>query len=119
MKLPCPTPSSGDRILAAQTSTLIGAETSIKTIAAVHSQCRSWVISGQTIAAQNPPLSALVQKRTNADAVGLSVKCQKQKSTPVADGIRCPGVACEPRDALISACIFPDQEASHADRNRY
>jgi IS30 family transposase len=28
---------------------LIGPETGIKTIAAVHSQCRSWVISGQTI----------------------------------------------------------------------
>ena len=38
--LACPTPSSGDSILAAQTSTLIGAETGIKTIAAVHSQCR-------------------------------------------------------------------------------
>jgi len=55
---------------------LIGAETGIKTIAAVHSQCRLWVKSGQTIAGQNPPLSALVQKRTNAGAVGLSAKCQ-------------------------------------------
>jgi hypothetical protein len=42
-------PSSGDGILAAQTSTLIEAETGIKTIAEVHSQCRSWVKSGQTI----------------------------------------------------------------------
>ena len=33
------TPSSGDGIVSAQTSTLIGAETGIKTIAAVHSQC--------------------------------------------------------------------------------
>jgi hypothetical protein len=41
-----------------------GAESDIKNIAAVHSQCRIWVISGQTIAGQNPPLSALVQKRT-------------------------------------------------------
>jgi hypothetical protein len=39
---------------------LIGAETGIKTIAAVHSQCRSWVISRQTIASQNRPLSAIV-----------------------------------------------------------
>jgi hypothetical protein len=27
---------------------------------------------------QNPPLSAVVQKRTNAGAVGLSAKCQKR-----------------------------------------
>ena len=31
------------RIVSAQTSALIGAETGIKTIAAVHSQCRLWV----------------------------------------------------------------------------
>jgi hypothetical protein len=52
------------------------AETGIKTIAAVQCQCRSWVISGQTFGRRNPPLSALVQKRTNAGAVGLSAKCQ-------------------------------------------
>jgi hypothetical protein len=68
-------PSSGDGILSAQTSTLKGAETRIKTIAAVHSQCRSWVISRQTIDRQIPPLSALVQKRTNAGAAGLSALC--------------------------------------------
>jgi hypothetical protein len=34
-----PTPSSGDCILSAQTSTLMEAETGIKTIAAVHNQC--------------------------------------------------------------------------------
>jgi hypothetical protein len=28
---------------------LIGAETDIKTIAAAHSKCRSWVKSGQTV----------------------------------------------------------------------
>jgi hypothetical protein len=39
----CPSPSSGDSIVSARTSTLIGAEPGIKTIAAVHSQCRSWV----------------------------------------------------------------------------
>jgi hypothetical protein len=33
-------PSSGDSILSAQMTTLIGAETGIKTIAAMHSQCR-------------------------------------------------------------------------------
>jgi hypothetical protein len=37
----------------------MGAETGIKTIAALHSQCRCWVISGQTIAGRNLPLSAL------------------------------------------------------------
>jgi hypothetical protein len=47
----------------------IGAETGIKTIAAVHSQCRSWVISGQTIAVQNSLLSAVVRKRTLAGVV--------------------------------------------------
>ena len=31
-------------IVSAQTSTLIGAETGIKTIAAVHIQCLSWVL---------------------------------------------------------------------------
>ena len=39
-------------------------------------QCPLWVISGQTIPGQNPPLSALVQKRTNAGATGLSALCQ-------------------------------------------
>jgi hypothetical protein len=33
-----------------------------------------WVISGQTVAANNPPLSALVQKRTFAATVGMSAK---------------------------------------------
>ena len=50
-------------ILTAQTGALIGPETGIKNIAAVHSQCRSWVKSGQTITGENPQLSALVQKR--------------------------------------------------------
>src|ERR1019366_485793 len=71
----CPTPSSGDGILSAQTSTLIGAETGIKTIAAVHSQCRLWVISGQTIAGENPLLSAIVQKRTNFAAQRNDAMC--------------------------------------------
>ena len=31
---------------------------------------------GQTIAGQSPPLSAVVQKRANASAVGLSALCQ-------------------------------------------
>jgi hypothetical protein len=38
---------------------LIEAETGIKTIAAVHSQCRCWVKSGQTIAGQNQDLSVV------------------------------------------------------------
>jgi hypothetical protein len=38
-------------------------------IAAVHGFCRSWVICGQAVVGQNPILSALVQKRTNAGAV--------------------------------------------------
>src|SRR5579859_7274356 len=54
----CP-PSSGDIIVSAQTSTLIGAETGVKTIAAVHSQCPLWVISGQSCGGQNPHLSAV------------------------------------------------------------
>jgi hypothetical protein len=40
---------------------LIGAETGIKTIAAMHSQCPLWVISGQTVSGQNSTLSTLVQ----------------------------------------------------------
>ena len=39
-----PHPSSGDSIVSARTSTLIGAEIGIKTNAAVHSPCRLWVI---------------------------------------------------------------------------
>src|SRR5450830_240068 len=50
-------------MLAAQSSNLIGAETGIKIIAAVHSQYRCWVISGQTIAYENPPMSAIPRKR--------------------------------------------------------
>ena len=38
-------PSSGDGIVSAQASTLIGAEADIKTIAAVHSQCRSMALN--------------------------------------------------------------------------
>jgi hypothetical protein len=57
---------------------LIGAETDIKTIAAAHSKCRSWVINGQTVAGQNSNLSALVRKRTNAGAAGLSALCQER-----------------------------------------
>ena len=34
------------------------------------------VISGQTIVGQNPAMSAIVQERTNAGAVGLSAMCQ-------------------------------------------
>src|SRR5450830_858124 len=37
--------------------------------------CPLWTQSEQTIAGQNRPLSALVQKRTNGDAVRLSAKC--------------------------------------------
>lgn len=44
------------------------------------SEFRIGVISGQAVTGQNPTLSALVQKRTNAGAIGLSVKCHKQKS---------------------------------------
>src|SRR5450830_1632823 len=69
-------------MLAAQTGTLIGAETGIKTIAAVHSQCRLWVISGQTIAGENPLLSAIVQKRTNFAAQRNDAMCQKRTHAP-------------------------------------
>jgi hypothetical protein len=41
-------------------------------------ECRSRVKSRQTIAGQNPPLSAMVRKRTNAGAIGLSALCHKQ-----------------------------------------
>jgi len=41
-------PKLRDGILTPQTSTLIGAETGIKTIAAVHSQCRRWVKDRRT-----------------------------------------------------------------------
>jgi hypothetical protein len=35
---------------------LIGVETGIKIIAAMHSQCLLWVISGQTVPGQNRPV---------------------------------------------------------------
>jgi multidrug efflux pump subunit AcrA (membrane-fusion protein) len=44
-------------------------------------QCPLWVISGQTNSLENPPMSALVQKRTNAGAVGMSAKCHKRTSS--------------------------------------
>jgi hypothetical protein len=50
---------SGQSILTAQTTTLIGAKTGIKTIAAVHSKCRSWVISDRAIQAPDDRLSAM------------------------------------------------------------
>jgi hypothetical protein len=43
---PCPQktyPCSGDGILVAQPSNLIGAKSTIKTIAEVHSRCPKWV----------------------------------------------------------------------------
>jgi hypothetical protein len=43
-------------------------------------ECPLWVISGQIIAGQKPPLSALVQKRTNASVIGLSALYQEQTS---------------------------------------
>jgi hypothetical protein len=39
-------PQAQESIVSAQTGTLIGVETGIKNIAAVHSQCRSWVKRG-------------------------------------------------------------------------
>jgi hypothetical protein len=36
-----------------------------------HRQCPLWVISGQTVAGQNPRLSALVQKRTNCCSAAI------------------------------------------------
>jgi hypothetical protein len=47
-----------------------------KTCAAMHTPLPLWVISGQIIVARNATLSALVQKRTFAGAIGLSAKCQ-------------------------------------------
>jgi hypothetical protein len=52
-------PKSRDSILAAQTSVSIGAETGIKTIAAVHSQCRCWVIRCRPNQRQFRPLSVV------------------------------------------------------------
>jgi hypothetical protein len=49
----------------------IGPTGSIKTFAAVHSRCPLRVISGQTLAGQNPPLSALVQKRPNCCSAAI------------------------------------------------
>jgi hypothetical protein len=104
----CPLPCSADGILAAQTSTLIGAESGIKTIAAVHSQCRCWVIIGQTITGQNPPLSALVQKRTNAGATGLSALCQSrpvQRSKQHHYSITSSAMLSRPEDRVIPSAF--------------
>ena len=76
------TPSSGDSIVSAQTSTLIGAETGIKTIAAVHSQCLLWVISGQTTPGQKRPD---VRYTRNSDqkycSAANAAKCQADSCT--------------------------------------
>jgi hypothetical protein len=42
--------------------------------------CPLWVKNRQTVPGQNLTLSAIVRKRTNPSAVGLSAKCQKQNS---------------------------------------
>jgi hypothetical protein len=52
-------PRSGGGILAAQTSTFLAAETGIKSIAAVHSQCRCWVNRAWAAQAAGPAMSAM------------------------------------------------------------
>jgi hypothetical protein len=59
-------------------------------------ECPLWVISGQTTLGQKPPLSALVQKRTNTGAVGLSALCQKQACDGAALGRSCSCRAIRP-----------------------
>jgi hypothetical protein len=59
-----PLPSSGDGILSAQASTLIGVETGIKTIAAVHSQC---CLMGHSLPSQLAPVPANVRYAPNSD----------------------------------------------------
>jgi cytochrome c2 len=71
--------SSARGSLTAETSTLIGAETGIKTIAAVHSPCRCWVKSGQTVPSQNLPLSAIVRKRPNNGPGGAALHADSQR----------------------------------------
>jgi hypothetical protein len=65
---------------------LIGVETGIKTIPAVHSQCRLWVISGQTSAGQNPPLFAVTPKAAKrgcgCDVRYVPILLQKDFSHP-------------------------------------
>jgi hypothetical protein len=56
-------------------SALIGAETDFKTIAAMHSQCLSWVKNGN---ADFPwPCPVYRRKQTSRGQVGMSVSCQK------------------------------------------
>jgi hypothetical protein len=74
-------PSSGDGILVAQTSTSIGAETGIKTIAAVHSQCRCWVNCCALIEALRRPLIA-VGTRITARPPHRSVRAQFGHTAP-------------------------------------
>jgi hypothetical protein len=84
--------ASGRSILTAQTSTSIGAETGSKTIAAVHSQCRLWVKSGQTIRGQNRPLSAvspIADKRGRGwivRYVPIATDAPQQKCYSIGDG---------------------------------
>jgi hypothetical protein len=47
-------------------------------------RCPLWVISGQTVSRQNLAMSAVVQTQTNAGAAGLSAKCHKGHSWPLA-----------------------------------
>src|ERR1019366_3555673 len=62
----------------------------------------AWVISGQTIAGQNQPLSAVAQKRTKAGAVGLSAKCHVW-TTPAVQG---KNLAFQ-RSVRVQPCIRP------------
>ena len=50
-------------------------------------ECPLWVISGQTIAGQNPHLSAIVRQRTKFAAQRNDAMCQKR---PVHRSKQCP-----------------------------
>ena len=74
---------SGNTILAAQTSTLIEAETGIKTITAVHSQCR------------------LGQKRTNHPGQKRPMSAMPPIATEMARRHECPLSANKRHTAIV------------------
>src|ERR1019366_6600040 len=71
-------------ILSAQAGTLIGPETGIQTIAALHSQCRSWVKLGSWVTSGLGPF--IPRQRTCSDCIGMSVSCQQETHAPQQTG---------------------------------
>jgi hypothetical protein len=81
-------------IVSDQSRTLIGAETGIENIAAMHDQCRFWVIRARAIQAPNgrlfgmPPIAtavAAMQRRARSALVSFAAMQKSSRHFAVAD----------------------------------